>query len=121
MAGVVGVGDDRARRGDGARARFLYSYWDRGERVPLYFCGKSKVIHLSHRVEDRYREQGGDLYPEEDRKAAFGVEVEEPFSARGLMITTYRYKESDRTKPAGNVHVRVEPAMPLTTGSTREG
>jgi hypothetical protein len=83
-------------RGDGARADFFYSYWDRGKQVPLWFKGWSKLIQLSHRVEKRYLDaNGGDVYAGENRKAAFGVEVNEPFEARGVMLTTYRYKTSD--------------------------
>lgn len=33
-------------RGDGARARFLYSYWDRGERVPLFFAARRRSSSL---------------------------------------------------------------------------
>jgi len=37
--------------GDGAQARFFYSYWDRGEQLPLYYQGTSKSVQLSNRVE----------------------------------------------------------------------
>ena len=56
--------------GDGADARFFYSYWDRGEQLPLYFEGTSKAIALSHRVEPEYLAQGGDLFRAEKRKGA---------------------------------------------------
>jgi hypothetical protein len=86
-------------RGDGAKADFFYSYWDRGEQLPLWFKGSSKLIQLSHRVEKQYLDANdGDLYPGEKRKAAFGVEVRAPFEARGLMLTTYRYKSSDKPR-----------------------
>ncbi|MFQ5417609.1 MAG: DUF1329 domain-containing protein [Myxococcota bacterium] len=88
-------------RGDGARARFFYTYLDRGKKVPLYFEGRSKAIQLAHRVEAKHLDgRGGDVYPGERRKHAFGVEVNEPFNARGILLTTYRYKSSDGP-PAG--------------------
>jgi len=30
--------------GDGANARYYYSYWDRGEELPLFYEGTSKTI-----------------------------------------------------------------------------
>jgi len=82
--------------GDGAQASYFYSYWDRGEQLPLYYEGTSKTINLSHRVEKEYLdEQQGDLFRDEKRKFAFGVEVSAPFDARGIALITYRYKSSD--------------------------
>jgi hypothetical protein len=86
--------------GDGSRARFYYSYWDRGEELPLYYEGTSKTIQLSHRVEpDLIEESAGDLFRRERRKHAFGVEVVAPFEARGVQLLTYRYKTAD-ARPA---------------------
>lgn len=83
--------------GDGSASRYYYSYWDRGEELPLYYEGTSKTIILSHRVEKDVLEQShGDLFRGEKRKFAFGVEVEAPFDARGIMLMTYRYKAADR-------------------------
>jgi hypothetical protein len=88
-------------RGDGARANFFYSYWLRGKQVPLWFQGWSKAIHLSHRVEKNHLDRnGGDLYRGDNRKFAFGVEVDAPFQARGIMLTVYRYKSSDGPREA---------------------
>jgi len=81
--------------GDGANAKYYYSYWDRGEELPLYYEGTSKSINLSHRVEKEYADQGGDMFRGEKRKFAFGVEVNAPFDARGIMLITYRYKSAD--------------------------
>jgi len=82
--------------GDGAQATYFYSYWDRGEQLPLYYEGTSKSILLAHRVEAEFlNDQGGDLFRGEKRKLAFGVEVNAPFDARGIALMTYRYKSTD--------------------------
>jgi hypothetical protein len=82
--------------GDGARASYFYSYWDRGEQLPLYYEGSAKTIELSGRVEKEYLDgSGGDLFRGEKRKNAFGVQVDAPFDARGIMLMSYRYKSSD--------------------------
>jgi hypothetical protein len=86
-------------QGDGARARYYYSYWDRGEELPLYFEGTSKNIRLSHRVEPEIVEKrDGDLFRGEQRKYAFGIEVDEPFDSRGIQVLTYRYKSADEPR-----------------------
>jgi len=83
-------------RGGGARTRFFYSYWDRGEQLPLYYEGQAGGVMLSHRVEPEYLDKnGGDVFRGEKRKAASGPTVEAPFDARGIMLLTYRYKSSD--------------------------
>ncbi|UCE85793.1 MAG: DUF1329 domain-containing protein [Deltaproteobacteria bacterium] len=83
--------------GDGAESHFYYSYWDRGERLPLHYEGTAKAVQLSHRVERSYLdEHGGDMFRNETRKAAFGVEVTAPFDARGISLMSYRYKDSDK-------------------------
>ncbi len=82
--------------GDGADARYHYTYWDRGESLPLYFEGTSKSIRMSHRPEPSLLdEQNGDLFRGEKRVSSFGIEVDAPFDARGIQIMTYRYKESE--------------------------
>ena len=85
--------------GDGSDVGFMYTYWDRGEQLPLYFEGKSKIIQLSHRVEGKYLDKnGGDIFRGERRKTGFGIEVDAPFDARGISVMTYRYKDSDRPR-----------------------
>jgi hypothetical protein len=82
--------------GDGRTVSYYYSYWDRGEELPLFYEGTSKTIVLSHRVETDYLDkQGGDIFRGEKRKYAFGITVDAPFDARGIQVLTYRYKESD--------------------------
>jgi hypothetical protein len=82
--------------GDGAASHYYYSYWDRGEELPLYYEGTSKYIILSHRIEKTYLDKyKGDLFRGEKRKSAFGIEVDAPFDARGIMLMTYRYKSAD--------------------------
>ena len=88
---------DYAWDGDGSDTKYYYSYWDRGEELPLYYEGTSKTIRLSHRVEPSLlEEQNGDLFRGEKRKLAFGIEVDAPFDARGILVMTYRYKDSDK-------------------------
>jgi len=83
-------------RGTGGGAHFFYSYWDRGEQLPLYYEGTGKGVQLSHRVEPQYlNENDGDVFRGEKRKGANGVQVDAPFDARGIMLLTYRYKASD--------------------------
>lgn len=87
---------DHQWEGDGSRTKFFYSYWDRGEQLPLYYEGTSKTIALSNRVEKELLDtQEGDLFRGEKRKSAFGVEVTAPFDARGIALITYRYKSSE--------------------------
>ena len=84
--------------GDGSRTKYFYSYWDRGEQLPLYYEGTAKVVKLSHRIEDQYAKTDGDIFRGEKRKEAFGIEVNAPFDARGIMLMSYRYKSSDRPR-----------------------
>jgi|GEM_PF-688941 len=89
---------DHQWEGDGANARYYYSYWDRGEELPLYYEGTAKTIQLSRRVEPEYLDDPnlkGDMFRGERRKNAFGIEVDAPFDARGILVMTYRYKESE--------------------------
>ena len=82
--------------GDGNRAKYHYTYWDRGEELPLYFQGTSKRIWLSHRVEPEYVDnEDGNLFSGENRKYADGIEVTEPFESRNTAILRYRYKAAD--------------------------
>ncbi len=82
--------------GDGNSTSYMYTYWDRGEQLPLYYEGTAKVVILSARIEKELLDkQGGDLFKNEKRKYAFGVEVDAPFDARGIQVMTYRYKSSD--------------------------
>jgi hypothetical protein len=74
---------------------FYYSYWDRGEELPLYYEGTGGGVQLSRRSEPALLEQGGDLFRGENRRSAGGAEVTAPFDARGIMLLTYRYKEAD--------------------------
>jgi hypothetical protein len=74
---------------------FYYSYWDRGEELPLYYEGTGGGVQLSHRPEPSMLEMGGDMFRGETRVNVGGAEVTAPFDARGIMLLTYRYKESD--------------------------
>jgi hypothetical protein len=81
--------------GDGAASNYFYSYWDRGEQLPLYYEGTAKVIQLAFRPEPYYLETDGDIFKNEKRTSAFGIEVDAPFDARGILVMTYRYKAAD--------------------------
>jgi len=96
-AGVKWIWDfDYQWDGDGANTSFFYSYWDRGEQLPLYYEGSAKTVKLSNRVEAEYLDkEGGDIFRGEKRKNAFGVQVDAPFDARGIMLISYRYKSAD--------------------------
>jgi len=93
---------DHRWEGEGGSAKFIYSYWDRGERLPLYYEGKSRRVWLSGRVDPEYQATGGDVFRGEQRKRAYGIEVEAPFDSRGLTLLTYRYKGSEN--PASTTH-----------------
>jgi hypothetical protein len=83
-------------RGAGGNASFYYSYWDRGEQLPLYYEGTAQGVGLSHRPEPQYLDTNkGDIFRGEKRKEASGPTVDAPFDARGIMLLTYRYKTSD--------------------------
>jgi hypothetical protein len=97
QAGVKIMWDFQSLGGDG-QAHFFYSYWDRGERLPLYYEGTGQRVQLAHRFEEKYREMNGDIFRGEKRKFAFGAEVVAPFDARGIQLLTYRYKKSDRPR-----------------------
>jgi hypothetical protein len=86
---------DRRWNGNGYSASFIYSYWDRGERLPLYYEGTSRYVWLSGRVEPEYQASGGDVFRGDGRKRVYGIEVEAPFDSRGLTLLTFRYKASE--------------------------
>jgi hypothetical protein len=81
--------------GGGGKARWFYSYWDRGEQLPLYYVGNAQGIGLANRIEPQYEATGGDIFPGEKRLFGGGIHVEEPFDARGIMTLSYRYKAAD--------------------------
>jgi len=97
QAAVKIMWDFQARGGDG-HAHFFYSYWDRGEQLPLYYEGTGQSVQLAHRVENSFRENDFDIFRGEKRKGANGVQVDAPFDARGIMLLSYRYKSSDKPR-----------------------
>jgi hypothetical protein len=78
----------------GTPVDFYYSYWDRGEQLPLYYQGKSQSVALAFRPEPQYAARHGDVFRDEKRYAAGGPTVDAPFDARGIMLLSYRYKAS---------------------------
>jgi hypothetical protein len=97
QAGAKIMWDFQARGGDG-HAHFFYSYWDRGEQLPLYYEGTGQSVQLAHRTEEKFRENDFDIFRGEKRKNANGVQVDAPFDARGIMLLSYRYKSSDKPR-----------------------
>ena len=89
---------DYSWEGAGGQTSFYYSYWDRGEELPLYYEGTAKTVMLSHRVEPVYEATKGDIFRGEKRRNAFGVDVTAPFDARGIMLMSYRYKSADKPR-----------------------
>jgi hypothetical protein len=100
QAGVKIMWDfDYQWNGAGGSANFFYSYWDRGEQLPLYYEGSGGTVALSHRPEPQYLDANdGDIFRGEKRKYAFGVQVDAPFDARGIMLMSYRYKTTDKPR-----------------------
>jgi uncharacterized protein DUF1329 len=86
---------NKAWNGSGVNASWSYTYWDRGEQLPLYYEGTSRTIQLANHVEPQYAETNGDIFANEKRMSAFGIEVDAPFDARGIEVLTYRYKAAD--------------------------
>jgi hypothetical protein len=83
--------------GAGTHANWSYTYWDRGDQLPLFYKGWSRYIKLAHNIESYYLDESkGDIFSNERRKNASGLVVEEPFDARGIMTLSYRYKEADK-------------------------
>ena len=85
-------------RGFGVNTKFYYSYWDRGEELPLYYEGHAEGVGLSRRPEPAYEKNKGDVFRGEKRLQASGPTVDAPFDARGIMLLSYRYKSSERPR-----------------------
>jgi hypothetical protein len=82
-------------QGAGPSSHGRYSYWDRGEELPLYYEGWGRTVMLSHRPEPQYADKDGDFFRGEKRKLAFRVGVDAPFDAKGIALINYRYKSAD--------------------------
>jgi hypothetical protein len=85
----------KAWEGDGGKSNWSYTYWDRGDQLPLYYEGSARSVKLKERVEPQFAENDGDIFKNERRLNAFGIEVEAPFDARGILVLSYRYKAAD--------------------------
>lgn len=81
-------------QGFGAEAHFRYTYWDRGEELPLTYQGFTSAYYLKHRPEPQFAERGGDVFPSERRFVVIGFQVEKPKEAEGTRTLTYRYAKS---------------------------
>jgi hypothetical protein len=82
-------------QGAGPGLHGRYSYWDRGERLPLYYEAQSRTVLLSHRPEAQFADKGGDVFRGENRKSVLRVGVDAPFDAKGIAFINYRYKSAD--------------------------
>lgn len=97
QAGTKIIWDFHYRWGpESGMSHFFYSYWDRGEELPLYYEGTGGGVQLAHRPEPSNLERGGDVFRGDTRQSVSGAEVTAPFDARGIMLLTYRYKGSDK-------------------------
>jgi hypothetical protein len=92
----------KAWNGDGAMARFRYTFWDRGEQIPIHYEGTTKIVNLKDRVEPQYRTDAaspGDIFENEKRLQVTGIELdnEEALAFRGgaYRLLTYRYDSAD--------------------------
>ena len=81
-------------QGFGAEAHFRYTYWDRGEQLPLTYQGMTSAYFLKYRLEPQFASQGGDVFKGERRFAVIGFQVEKPEEAKGTRTLTYRYAAS---------------------------
>jgi hypothetical protein len=81
--------------GSGHKAVWSYTYWDRGEQLPLYYEGQARGIRMMNLPEAHYDDSGHNIFANEKRGMITGVEVVEPFDARGIMILSYRYISAD--------------------------
>jgi hypothetical protein len=86
---------DSRWEGAGRYATGRYTYWDRGEQLPLYYEGWGRTVQLSRRPEPQYADKGGNLFRGDERKFAFVIGVDAPFDAKGIAVVSYRYKSAD--------------------------
>jgi hypothetical protein len=75
------------------RASFYFTYWDRGEQLPLYYQGNAWLMRLSRRTD--HADNGGNVFKTEKRKGAGGIKVTAPFDVRGINAVGYRYLPAD--------------------------
>ena len=88
----------KAWNGDGGKASFRYTYFDKGEQLAVYHEGTSRTILLKGRVEPQYHREEkslGDIFKNETRAVVTGIEVAAPFESSGVRLLTYRYDSSD--------------------------
>lgn len=81
-------------QGFGAEADFRYTYWDRGEQLPLTYQGFTSAYYLKHRPEPQFADSEGDVFKGERRLVVIGFQVEKPEEAAGTRTLTYRYAKS---------------------------
>ena len=77
-------------------AHFLFTYWDNGEKLPLWFVGRGWGLRLANRPD--HMERNGDIFKKERRMGAGGVSVEGPPDYRGIILLAYAYKAADKPR-----------------------
>jgi hypothetical protein len=73
---------------------FYYSYWDRGEELPLFYKGTSQGVALAFRPEPQFDAKDGDLFRGEKRYAAGGptYDSNHDFGPYGLSFASDRWE-----------------------------
>ncbi len=75
------------------KATFQFTYWDNGERLPLSFQGTGWAVRLANRPD--YIDRDGDIFDQEKRMGAGGIDVTGPADFRGIKALGYAYKAGD--------------------------
>jgi hypothetical protein len=76
------------------KASWYFTYWDRGEQLPLWYKGTGWGMRLTRRTD--HEATGGSIFEKEKRKGAGGIHIDAPFDARGLIGLGYRYLAADK-------------------------
>ena len=78
------------------RAHFLFTYWDNGDRLPLWFEGTGWGLRLANRPD--HMKSDGDIFNREKRMGAGGFVVTGPPDYRGFIGLGYAYKAADKPR-----------------------
>ena len=78
------------------RGHWLFTYWDNGDRLPLWFEGRGWAMRLANRPD--HFETDGDIFNKEKRMGAGGFTVTGPPDYRGFIALGYGYKAGDKPR-----------------------